>query len=293
MTCYSPAEGRPGFKVVKGSLPVIPGSSQLPSIETDITPGDGESESHTLEFRSSSHASTEPVDHDLINRPSEAPHLLSISLCSNQPSADRCWSAPHPNDVKVSSSVVSPSPILIDRASIGIGNTRPTRAMIPPIPVSRGINLGSKLAFSFEREWSQMLDPWLGASSSGASSSSTVLYGFDVGEPDYDTSETYDNSMIVNFRPPEKDYVIEYAGLVEKGRISDLDAEPSKPRRHTLHHKSRSIRIPTSLLPLPDILLSSPANLLYFHHFMTSTAKTFVAHDCLQNPFKIIILLSE
>lgn len=269
---------------MKGSLPVIPASSPLPSIETDITPGDGESESH---------ASTEPVDHDLINRPSEAPHLLSISLCSNQPSADRCWSAPHPNNVEASPGVVFPSPILIDRASVGIRNTRPTRAMIPPIPVSGGINFGTELGFSFERERSQMLDPWLGASSSCASSSSTVLCGFDVGEPDYDTTETHDNSMIVDFRPPEKNYVIEYAGLVDKGRISDLDAEPSKPRRHNLHHKSRSIRIPTSLLPLPDILLSSPANLLYFHHFITSTAKTFVAHDCLQNPFKIIILPSE
>ena len=116
-----------------------------------------------------------------------------------------------------------------------------------------------------------------------------VLYGFDVGKPDLENRECDDSSFIIDFRPPEKVSALQYGRLVDKD--SRLMYEKSGPNEQDGADCQRfpSIRIPASLVPLPDILLSSQLNLLYFHHFINSTANPIMAHKCSKNPFKHLL----
>jgi len=47
--------------------------------------------------------------------------------------------------------------------------------------------------------------------------------------------------------------------------------------------------IPRRLDPLPQWLLSSEQNKMYFHHYLKHTARLLVPHDCSENPFKHIL----
>ena len=49
------------------------------------------------------------------------------------------------------------------------------------------------------------------------------------------------------------------------------------------------VKISTSLLPLPPLLLQNPMNLMYFHFFIEYTARILVPHDCPANPFKTVL----
>ena len=47
--------------------------------------------------------------------------------------------------------------------------------------------------------------------------------------------------------------------------------------------------IPRRLDPLPQWLLDSDQNRMYFHHYLKHTARLLVPHDCSENPFKHIL----
>ena len=78
-----------------------------------------------------------------------------------------------------------------------------------------------------------------------------------------------------------------------------LTAEQFKPISGGIDSQNRyyeyvvSVNVSHSLLPLPEILLSHPANKLHFRHFIDNTARLLVGHDCGRNPFRTILPYSE
>jgi len=63
--------------------------------------------------------------------------------------------------------------------------------------------------------------------------------------------------------------------------------------RYSCYEKLVSRQMPRHLLSLPDVSISNPTNLLYFHHFIDNTASLLVGHDCSCNPFKSIVPRSK
>ena len=83
---------------------------------------------------------------------------------------------------------------------------------------------------------------------------------------------------------------IEVANSEEVARVqSQSEALQVQGQEENQEGSYKPVQIPEFLLPLPDLLLSSRANLLLFHHFITDSAKLLVACDCLENPFKTLM----
>ncbi|KAK8255325.1 fungal-specific transcription factor domain-containing protein [Phyllosticta capitalensis] len=106
-----------------------------------------------------------------------------------------------------------------------------------------------------------------------------INYGFDIGQPDLDIPNNKDTEAIISFSPPAHP---ESSDEAAPGESTAFEA-------NGYYEKPVRIRIPKELEPLPPLLLESPMNLLYFHHFLNHTARLLVPHDCERNPFRCIL----
>ncbi|KAL1635710.1 hypothetical protein SLS58_010148 [Diplodia intermedia] len=118
--------------------------------------------------------------------------------------------------------------------------------------------------------------------------SGATTYGYDIGQPDLDSPRNDDSGAIALFSPP-----VSYCG---PNFLSSDGAEESQGRQKSIafeangyYAKPVPIKIPKTFEPLPSLLLKTPMNLLYFHHFLNHTARILVPHDCEQNPFRNIL----
>jgi hypothetical protein len=117
----------------------------------------------------------------------------------------------------------------------------------------------------------------------------TKVFGIDRGEPDLDIRT---NNLD---REPDIEEIQQDA-MADAYPASNMRKALVPLNRNTLafapggyYAKPVQMRIPRSLLPLPDYLMSSRTNLLYFHHFLNHTARVLVPHDCTANPFRTIL----
>lgn len=125
-------------------------------------------------------------------------------------------------------------------------------------------------------------------------SSSTMLYGFDCGQPDIDLPRNNDHKAIMDFTGFGLDYFRNCDHVLEVELRTDLQYKDIASDNGKNHYgRPVSIRLSESLPPLPDLLKSNPMNLMYFHHFINNTARLLVAHDCLENPFRTILPASK
>ena len=108
----------------------------------------------------------------------------------------------------------------------------------------------------------------------------TQEYGFDCGIIDPEISGDDDTKMIFEDAGAARDYHARKQLELTSGGTD------SQKRYYEI---VVSINISKSFLPLSEILLSNPANLLYFHHFIDDTARLLVGHDCCSNPFRTIL----
>ncbi|KAK7522043.1 fungal-specific transcription factor domain-containing protein [Phyllosticta citriasiana] len=106
-----------------------------------------------------------------------------------------------------------------------------------------------------------------------------INYGFDVGQPDLDIPNNKDAEAIIAFSPPAHPETSEETA---PGQSTAFEA-------NGYYEKPVRIKIPKELEPLPPLLLESPMNLLYFHHFLNHTARLLVPHDCEKNPFRCVL----
>jgi hypothetical protein len=114
-----------------------------------------------------------------------------------------------------------------------------------------------------------------------------TTYGYDLGLPDLDTPHNVDENAIAIFSPPSGN--LDLDGHSIYGKASDLRSKDMAFERGGYYAKPVPIKISKSLEPLPSLLLESPMNLLYFHHFLNHTARILVPHDCEKNPFRQIL----
>lgn len=103
----------------------------------------------------------------------------------------------------------------------------------------------------------------------------TSTYGFDAGLPDLDLPTNRDD-MALSDRTP-------YETTDMTTHVDDL---PPVRRPGGYYAKPVPVIIPGFLKPLPPLLLESPMNMLYFHHFLAHTSKVLVTSDCPENPFR-------
>ncbi|KAK7542615.1 fungal-specific transcription factor domain-containing protein [Phyllosticta citribraziliensis] len=106
-----------------------------------------------------------------------------------------------------------------------------------------------------------------------------INYGFDIGQPDLDIPNNKDPEAIIAFSPPAHPETSE----------ETTSAQSTAFEANGYYEKPVRIRIPKELEPLPPLLLESPMNLLYFHHFLNHTARLLVPHDCEENPFRCVL----
>ncbi|KAI9891775.1 MAG: hypothetical protein M1814_002339 [Vezdaea aestivalis] len=126
---------------------------------------------------------------------------------------------------------------------------------------------------------------------------STKTFGFDVGDRDLDIPVNDDqNAVTANVMPstihdanldmvlytPVNSLYPPFSTIATK----DYDKTFEKS---IYYARPVAIKIPTSLGPLPDLLMDNPMNLLYFHHFLNHTARILSPHDCLENPYKALL----
>ena len=114
-----------------------------------------------------------------------------------------------------------------------------------------------------------------------------TTYGYDRGLPDLDTPHNDDLNAIAIFSPPSGTMDLDGEGTY--GRASELRSKDMAFEGGGYYAKPVPIKISKSLEPLPPLLLESPMNLLYFHHFLNHTARILVPHDCEKNPFRQIL----
>lgn len=113
-----------------------------------------------------------------------------------------------------------------------------------------------------------------------------TTYGFDLGYPDLDTPRNDDLNAIAIFSPPRG--AMDIDGDTPYGRVEPR-AKDMAFEKGGYYAEPVPIKISKSLEPLPPLLLESPMNLLYFHHFLNHTARILVPHDCERNPFRQIL----
>ena len=121
-------------------------------------------------------------------------------------------------------------------------------------------------------------------------SSSTLLFGFDCGQMDTDLPKHNDDDAIRDFTGFGLDYLRNCDQVLEEELCTDLryrDIAPDNGKNY--YRRPISVRLSESLPPLPDLLKTNPINLMYFHHFINNTARSLVAHDCPENPFRTIL----
>ena len=106
----------------------------------------------------------------------------------------------------------------------------------------------------------------------------TSTYGFDAGQPDLDLPRNRDDMALSDCTP--------YKVADMMTHVDDL---PPVHRPGGYYAAPVPVIIPGSLKPLPPLLLASPMNMLYFHHFLAHTSKVLVTSDCPENPFRITL----
>lgn len=119
------------------------------------------------------------------------------------------------------------------------------------------------------------------------SSSHPENYGLDCGLPDIDVPNNSDSTAINRVPRSQHSRLDAWLETVDF-RIPDFIFA-----KGGYYASPVPINIPKALEPLPQALLKSPMNLLYFHHFLNHTAKVLVVHDCSQNPFRTILPQSK
>ena len=217
--------------------------------------------------------------------------LLTPSFPPAQPSVDRescanqsCPIVSH-SDYTETSPSPSPSPNLA-LSAIQIG---PEELLAQPmLTLLQGVERGD-LNLYVSRSTDKGKVQSLHLDDSPSTLHTAVLYGFDVGKPDLENRECDDSNFITDFRPPERVSALQYGRLVDKDSRLLYGKSGPNEQEGTDCQRLPSIRIPASLIPLPDILLSSQVNLLYFHHFINSTANLIMAQKCSKNPFKLLL----
>ena len=120
---------------------------------------------------------------------------------------------------------------------------------------------------------------------SGISNASTPKssYGVDAGYPDLDIPKNEDK-LALSGRAP----------VFSPGESSQLLKQTWTPEAVRPFYRSPiEVKIPEEFEPLSHVLLNEPMNLLYFHHFISHTARILVPHDCSGNPFRKILPRSE
>jgi hypothetical protein len=116
--------------------------------------------------------------------------------------------------------------------------------------------------------------------------STCTTYGYDLGLPDLDIPKNDDTNAIAIFSPPSGTMGLEDENPYGNAEVRSQDMAFEKGGYYT---KPVPIKISKSLEPLPQLILETPMNLLYFHHFLNHTARILVPHDCEQNPFRQIL----
>ena len=178
---------------------------------------------------------------------------------------------------------VPPSPIASSIASDESQQSK-TRISSQPQPDRRmsieSLISGSRTASTAEGGLSGVI------SLPSQSSTPKSYYGVDPGYPDFDIPFNHDSKALDDANPTVNacPKPLTPAGVKRKfgpGPYSALYKAPIK------------VRIPEELEPLPPILLKDPINLLYFHHFISHTARILVPHDCAGNPFRKILPKSK
>ena len=163
-----------------------------------------------------------------------------------------------------------------------ISNAQPDRRMSIESLISGNSNQGSNSDAAFAGHMS-------GISNASTPKSS---YGVDAGYPDLDMPRN-DDKQALSGRAP-----VFSPGL---NPMSSGGSQPPSNGQSTNYIESVrpfykspiDVKIPEELEPLPPILLNEPMNLLYFHHFISHTARILVPHDCSGNPFRKILPRSE
>lgn len=119
-------------------------------------------------------------------------------------------------------------------------------------------------------------------------------WGLDRGFRDLDIGRNDDVNAISGSSPaPLRDYT-ESARVIEddhspSGFGFGVQAKDTAFERGGYYASPVPIRIPQAFLPLPPTLTENPMNLLYFHHFISHTARILVPHHCSSNPFQSIM----
>ncbi|GAB1204250.1 hypothetical protein APSETT445_002900 [Aspergillus pseudonomiae] len=135
---------------------------------------------------------------------------------------------------------------------------------------------------SAERKWHAYL------------TSVTDNYGLDCGRPDLDLNKNDDHSAIdINYALDLISSQSE-SSATSSDRPGDSSSADSKQisldgAKFAYYASPVPINIPRYLSPLPQALVQTPINLMYFHHFINHTARMLVPHDCSDNPFVSVL----
>ena len=129
---------------------------------------------------------------------------------------------------------------------------------------------------------------------SGISNASTPKssYGVDAGFPDLDIPKNDDRLALSGRVPassPGQSSIFNRVSELSPNVRQTFSPEAARP----FYRSPIEVKIPEEFEPLPTIMLNEPMNLLYFHHFISHTARILVPHDCSGNPFRKILPRSE
>ena len=119
-----------------------------------------------------------------------------------------------------------------------------------------------------------------------------AYYGVDPGYPDFDIHFNHDLDALNDVNPSINATPMNVSK--DGARLEQTNSQFTNGVPHKAFYKTPIIvNIPEEFEPLPPVLKLDPMNLLYFHHFISHTAKILVPHDCSGNPFRKILPKSE
>jgi hypothetical protein len=96
------------------------------------------------------------------------------------------------------------------------------------------------------------------------------IYGYDHGLPDLDLPKNNDCDAL--------------------GLKNDVQVDSPQQYSSDFYYSAPvPVTIPSSLMPVPSVLLENPMNLIYCHYFINYTANVLVTHQCPSNPFSTIL----
>ncbi|KAL7273129.1 hypothetical protein RUND412_004038 [Rhizina undulata] len=166
--------------------------------------------------------------------------------------------------------------------AIGMGARRVSveNLLAPPLPTSLPENYG------YVDRYSQEIDEYKREPDSPASSN--MHFGVDNGEPDLDNDDdveeiqrdVVDDYTVGSHHHHHHHHHIFGTGMAHMSSMASFYQPPTYPV---------PITIPRKLDPLPELLLASRKNMMYFHHYLNYTARLLVPHDCSENPFKSVL----